>query len=59
MGLDAADCLAVEDSAPGVAAARAAGVPVLLVRSRYTGHAAMAGVVADVASLADAPPLPG
>jgi HAD superfamily hydrolase (TIGR01509 family) len=57
MGLDAADCLAVEDSAPGVAAARAAGVPVLLVRSRYTGHAAMGGVVADVASLADAPPL--
>lgn len=57
LNVDAADSLAVEDSAPGVAAARAAGVPVLLVRSRYTGSAAIAGVVADVASLADAPPL--
>ncbi len=51
LGLAAADCLAVEDSAPGVAAARAAGVPVWLVRSRYTGGAALPGVVADLPSL--------
>jgi beta-phosphoglucomutase-like phosphatase (HAD superfamily) len=52
--LPAADCLAIEDSAVGVAAARAAGVPVLLVRSRFTGTAATAaipGVVADLDSL--------
>ncbi len=54
LGLRAADCLAIEDSAVGVAAARAAGVPVLLVRSRFTGTAATAaipGVVADLVSL--------
>lgn len=51
LGLQAADCLAIEDSAVGVAAARAAGVPVLLVRSRYTGDAAIAGPVADLPGL--------
>lgn len=49
--LTAAECLAIEDSAPGVAAARAAGVPVWLVRSRYTGSAPLDGVVADTPSL--------
>jgi beta-phosphoglucomutase-like phosphatase (HAD superfamily) len=51
LGLDAADCLAIEDSAVGVAAARAAGVPVLLTRSRFTGTAAIAGCIADLPGL--------
>jgi len=51
LGLAASDCLAIEDSAVGVAAARAAGVPVLLTRSRYGGTAAIAGCVADLPGL--------
>jgi len=51
LGLDAADCLAIEDSAVGVAAAQAAGVPVLLTRSRFSGTAAMPGCVADLPGL--------
>ncbi|MDT7836406.1 HAD-IA family hydrolase [Aquabacterium sp. OR-4] len=35
LGLPAGAALAIEDSAPGVAAARAAGLPVLLTRSDY------------------------
>ncbi len=46
LGIAAGDCLAIEDSAPGVAAARAAGVPVLRVRSRYGGDVAAPGCVA-------------
>lgn len=49
--LQPADCLAIEDSAAGVAAARAAGVPVLLTRSRFTGAAPVAGCVADLPGL--------
>lgn len=45
------DCLAIEDSAAGVRAAQAAGVPVLLVRSRYTGDAPIEGAVADLRTL--------
>lgn len=57
LALPADACLAVEDSPPGVAAAQAAGVPVWLVRSRYTGSAAFAGaLVADVPSLEGVPP---
>lgn len=61
LALPAQACLAVEDSPPGVAAAQAAGVPVWLVRSRYTGSAAFSGaLVADVASLEGvAPPFGG
>jgi beta-phosphoglucomutase-like phosphatase (HAD superfamily) len=51
MGLAPHECLAIEDSVPGVQAAQAAGVPVLLVRSRYTGDAPIPGVVADLPSL--------
>ncbi|MCK7499068.1 MAG: HAD family hydrolase [Comamonadaceae bacterium] len=45
------ECLAIEDSAMGVEAAVAAGVPVLLARSRYTGTAVIPGTVADLPSL--------
>lgn len=51
LGLDAASCLALEDSAVGVRAAQAAGVPVLLTRSRFTGAAAIPGCVADLPGL--------
>lgn len=51
LGLRADECLAIEDSLPGVRAAQAAGVPVLLVRSRYTGDQRIDGVVADLPSL--------
>lgn len=53
LGLPAHECLALEDSAVGVRAAQAAGVPVLLTRSRYTGSAVIPGCVADLDSLAD------
>lgn len=46
------DCLAIEDSAVGVQAARAAGVPVLLTRGRFT-DGAIEGAVADLGSLVD------
>ena len=36
LGLDAADCVAVEDSANGLRAARAAGIATVIVRSVYT-----------------------
>ena len=51
LGLPAADCLAIEDSVPGVLAARGAALPVLLVRSRYTGTVRIEGAVADLPSL--------
>ena len=51
LGLPAADCLAIEDSVPGVLAAQRAALPVLLVRSRYTGTVRIEGAVADLPSL--------
>ena len=51
LGLPAHECLALEDSAAGARAAQAAGVPVLLTRSRYTGDAPVPGCVADLESL--------
>jgi HAD superfamily hydrolase (TIGR01509 family) len=36
LGVDAADAVAVEDSAPGLAAARAAGLATVVVTNRYT-----------------------
>jgi HAD superfamily hydrolase (TIGR01509 family) len=53
MSLQAGECLAIEDSAAGVQAARAAGVPVLLTRSRFTQAEAIEGTVADLGSLID------
>ena len=41
LGLAARDCLALEDSAPGSAAAVAAGLPTVVIRSRYTLHDAL------------------
>ncbi len=49
--LPARDCLAIEDSAAGAAAAHAAGVPVLLTRSLYTVGEAIGGVLADLDGL--------
>jgi HAD superfamily hydrolase (TIGR01509 family) len=49
--LPAADCLAIEDSAAGAAAAHAAGVPVLLTRSLYTEGEAVGDVLADLDGL--------
>lgn len=54
LGLPPDACLAIEDSAPGVAAAQAAGVPVLLVRSLYSAADAVAAPL-----LADLPGLDG
>lgn len=51
LGLQPHECLAIEDSAMGVEAAVAAGVPVLLARSRYTGTMVIPGAVADLPSL--------
>ncbi len=47
LGLPAAACLAIEDSAPGVAAAVAAGVPVLRVRGRFGAAQPAPGTAAD------------
>jgi HAD superfamily hydrolase (TIGR01509 family) len=47
------ETLAIEDSAPGVAAARAAGVPVVAVRSAYTRDDDLRGVLAEFGSLGD------
>ncbi len=51
LGLEAAQCLAIEDSAVGAASAVAAGVPVLVTRSHYTVHQAMPPVLAVLDSL--------
>jgi beta-phosphoglucomutase-like phosphatase (HAD superfamily) len=49
--LEAASCLALEDSAVGAQAAQAAGLPVLLTRSRFTGATPIAGCAADLPGL--------
>ena len=52
LGLPGADCVAIEDSGPGAAAALAAGLPTLVTRSRYSqGDTMPAGLLA--ALLAD------
>lgn len=53
LGLPAADCLAIEDSAPGVQAARAAGLPVLATRSRYSRGELLPPVLADLDGLGE------
>ncbi|TCS65172.1 HAD-IA family hydrolase [Varunaivibrio sulfuroxidans] len=45
MRLDAGDCLAIEDSANGVAAARAARVPVVVTRNMYTQDHDFSGAI--------------
>ncbi|MEW5890317.1 MAG: HAD-IA family hydrolase [Pseudomonadota bacterium] len=51
--LPAAACLAIEDSANGVRAARAAGLPVLAVTSAYTRDEDFAGRVAVLSDLGE------
>lgn len=46
-------CLAIEDSPNGVQSARAAGMRVLGIRTEYTAHLHLDGVVRTVDSLAD------
>lgn len=53
LGLRACECLAIEDSAPGVAAAQAAGLPVLVTRSAYTVGDALPPVLADLDGLGE------
>jgi len=53
LGLAAADCLALEDSAPGSAAAMAAGLPTVVTRSRYTAQDVLADSPLLRADLAD------
>jgi len=53
LGLAAADCLAIEDSAPGTQAACAAGLPVLATRSRYSRADTLPPVLADLDGLGE------
>jgi HAD superfamily hydrolase (TIGR01509 family) len=56
LGLDARDALALEDSAAGVAAATAAGLPTVLTRSAYTRDEVMPrdpALLADLDGLGD------
>jgi HAD superfamily hydrolase (TIGR01509 family) len=53
LGLPAEDCVAIEDSEPGVAAALAARLPTVLTRSRYSGDFAAPGVRADLDQLGE------
>lgn len=52
--LPADACLAIEDSAAGARAARAAGLPVVVTRSRYTAGEDVGAVLADLDGLGDA-----
>jgi len=54
LGLPAADCLAIEDSAAGASAARSAGLPVIVTRSRYTAGEELGAVLCDLDGLGDA-----
>lgn len=54
LGLRPEEALAIEDSAPGVASAHAAGLPVLLTRSRWSqGQVMRAPVLADLDHLGE------
>jgi HAD superfamily hydrolase (TIGR01509 family) len=53
LGLDAMQCLAFEDSAPGVAAAVEAGLPTVLTRSVYSEGEPISGVLADLDGLGE------
>lgn len=53
--LPAAECLAIEDSAPGVAAARAARLGTLLTRSVYSTGENITGALADLDGLGSHP----
>lgn len=53
LALPAADCLAIEDSAAGARAARAAGLPVVVTRSRYSAEEDVGSVLADLSGLGE------
>ena len=53
LGLSPRRCLAIEDSPNGVQSARAAGMPVLGVRTSYTSHLRLEGAERIVDSLAE------
>ncbi|MBS7456607.1 HAD-IA family hydrolase [Coralloluteibacterium stylophorae] len=53
LGLAAGQCLALEDSGPGLAAARAAGVPTVVTRNPYTHDHVFEGALAVVDALGD------
>lgn len=55
LGLPAARCLAIEDSANGLRAARAAGLPVLVTPNAFTRHHEFGGAWRVLADLADTP----
>lgn len=54
LALPATDCLAIEDSAAGARAARAAGLPVVVTRSRYSAEEDVGTVLADLSGLGEA-----
>jgi beta-phosphoglucomutase-like phosphatase (HAD superfamily) len=53
LALPAHACLAIEDSAAGAQAARAAGLPVIVTRSRYTAADEIGEVLADLGDLGE------
>lgn len=53
LALDATDCLAIEDTANGVAAARAADIPVLVTESAYSEGEDFSGAVAVLSQLGE------
>jgi HAD superfamily hydrolase (TIGR01509 family) len=53
LGLAGRDCLAIEDTANGVAAARAAGIPVLVTESAYSAGEDFGGAIAVVSDLGE------
>lgn len=53
LGLDGGDCVAIEDTANGVQAARAAGVPVLVTESLYSRGEDFDGALAVLSSLGE------
>ena len=55
LGLPAARCLAIEDSANGLRAARAAGLPVVVTPNEFTRHHEFGGAWRVLTDLADMP----
>jgi len=55
LGLAAADCLAVEDSRPGLCASLAAGLPTLITSNAYTQQQDFSGALGVVPDLEDIP----
>lgn len=53
LGVPASEAVAFEDSAPGIASARAAGLPVLATRSRYTDSHRLDGAFSALSDLGE------